>query len=257
MTVLYDSGTFTIDDRSRVTFVVVDYFGRGGNGFRVLLQDSQVARLFPAEALPASFRVANMVANQQPPSVDVYLTPAGGPPVAFAGVPYGTITTPPQDVAAGPATYTVTVAGDASTVLATGAVTLTAGEQRTLVATRSLSGAAARTTVDATRPISGQGQIAVVNAAPSAGEVDTYFLTGGATVDASSALIVDQPVLAFASAVRAPDTTYDMAFTATGDKTIIAELNPPLDVVDGGISTVFLFDAPGGGPPYQTVLGSN
>ena len=250
-TVLYDSGTFTIDDASRVTFVVVDYFGPGGNGFRVLDQDSQVARLFPAEALPAAARVANMVADQ--PAVDVYLGPVGGTP-AFAAVAYGAIA-PVQNVAAGVVAYNVTVAGDASTVLATGSVTLTAGEQRTLVATRSAGGVATRTTVDATRPVSGQGQVGIVNAAPTALSVDTYFLTAGTTLDTAAAVVVAQPVLAFASAVRAPGT-YDVTFTATGVKTAIAGPSP-LEVVDGGIYSVYLIDAPGGGAPYQIVLGSN
>jgi hypothetical protein len=217
----------------------------------VLDQDSQVARLFPAEALPAAFRVANMVADQ--PAVDVYIGPVAGTP-AFAGVAYGAVT-PLLDLAAGALTYTVTVAGNAATVLATGAVTLTAGEQRTLVATRGLSGVATRTTVDATRPISGQGQIGVVNAAPSALAVDTYFLTAGATVDTSAATILDQPVLAFASAVRAPGT-YDVSFTSTGVKTAIAGPSP-LDVVDGGIYSIYLIDAAGGGAPNQIVFGSN
>ena len=261
-TVLYDSGPFTIDDQSRVTFVVVDYFGPGGNGFRVLEQDSQVARLFPAEVLPAAFRVANMITStvpSTPTSVDVYLENAAQTQTwTFAAVGYGEISpTPPQDVTAGPMTYTVTPAGDASTVLATGAVVLTAGEQRTLVATRSgPSTVATRTTVDATRPISGQGQIGVVNAAPSALAVDTYLLTAGATLDASAAVIVSQPVLAFASAVRAPGVSYDVTFTATGVKTAIAGPST-LDVVDGGIYSIYLIDAAGGGAPYQIVSRSN
>jgi hypothetical protein len=251
MTVLYDSGTFTIDDQSRVTFVVVDYFGPGGNGFRVLDQDSQVARLFPAEALPAALRVANMVADQ--PSVDVYLGPVGGTP-AFAGVPYGTVA-PLQQISAGALTYSVTVAGDATMVLATGSVTLTAGEQRTLVATRGLSDVATRASVDATRPISGQGQIGIINAAPSAAAVDAYLLPPGTTVDTVAATIVDQPVLSFASAVRAPGAV-DTVFTQTGVKTPIAGPTT-VDVTDGGIYAVYVFDAAGGGAPYQILVGSN
>jgi hypothetical protein len=250
-TVLYDSGVFAIDDLSRVTFVVVDYFGPGGNGFRVLDQDSQVARLFPAEALPAAIRLANMIADQ--PSVDMYLGPVVGTP-AFAGIAYGAIA-PLQDVTAGALTYSITVAGTPATVLATATVNVTPGETRTVVATRSASGAATRTTVDATRPVKGQGQVQVVNAAPTALDVDAYFLTSGTTIDAATATIVDLPVLSFAAAVRAP-ASYDIAFTPTANKTTLAGPTAQ-DVADGGIYSVYLIDAPGGGAPYQIVVGSD
>ena len=249
--VLYDSGPFAIDSQSRVAFVVVDYFGPGGNGFRVLDQDSQVARLFPAEVLPASFRLANMIADQ--PSVDMYLGPATGTP-AFAGVAYGAIA-PLKDVSAGSVAFAITVAGDPATVLSTGIVSLTPGDTRTLVATRGASGATTRATVDATRPVKGQGQISVINAAPSALAVDVYFLTGGAALDTAVATIVNQPVLSFAASVRAP-ATYDVAFTATSVKTAIAGPSA-LAVADGGIYSVYLIDAAGGGAPYQIVFGSD
>ena len=250
-TVLYDSGPFTIADQSRITLVVVDYFGPGGNGFRVLDQDSQAAVLFPAEALPSALAVANMISDQ--PSVDVYLGAVGGTP-AFSGVAYGTIAAV-QQVAGGTQTFTLTVAGDPATVLGSSTATLTPGETRTLVATRGISGAATRTTVDTTRPIKGQGQIAVVNAAPSALAVDTYFLTGSQTLDTAAALIVNQPVLSFAGAVRAPGS-YDVVFTQNAVKTALAGPST-FDVVDGGIYSIYLIDAPGGGAPYQIVFGTD
>ncbi len=247
-TVLYDSGVFAIADMTRVTFVVVDYFGPGGSGFRVVQLTNQNATNFPNEALPVAFRVANMIADM--PSVDVYVGPVAGTP-AFSGVAYGSVAAL-QQFPAGTLDCTATVAGDPATVLFTGSVTLAAGETRTLVLAKGVGGAASRTTIDNTRPISSEGQLQVINAAPSSTPTDMFLIAPGKSTTDTTALIVNQPLLSIAGAVAAAGD-FDVAFTATATTTPIAGPDP-ITIANGGIYTIYVIDAPGGGAPYQIVI---
>ena len=250
-TVLYDSGAFAIADTTRLMFVVVDYFGPGGSGFRVVQLNNQSATTFPNEVLPGAARIANMIADV--PSVDLYIGAVSGTP-AFAGVPFGSVAAL-QDVTPGTLTCTLTPAGDPATILFSGPVIWASGETRTLVAVRSLGGVAVRATLDLTRPISGFSQIEVINAAPTALAVDTFLIEAGKTLANTTASIINQPLLAFAGAV-APPGTYDVAFTATATTTAIAGPDP-LTVTDGSINSIFAIDAAGGGTPYQIVISTN
>ena len=65
------------------------------------------------------------------------------------------------------------------------------------------------------------------------------------------ASVVNQPVLTFAGAVKAPSTiAYDVAFTATTTTIPIAGPDS-LVIADGGIYSIYAIDAAGGGGPYQ------
>ena len=143
------------------------------------------------------------------------------------------------------------------TVLDTGSVALNPGDTRTLVATRSGGSVAARATVDATRPISGRAQLQIVNAAPSVGSgLNSYLVKAGATIGTTTAAAVDQPVLAFATAVAAGGT-YDVVFSLATDPTAPIAGPDALLVVDGGIYTIYAADAAGGGAPYRIVVDDN
>ncbi len=248
--VLYDSGAFPIADMTRLMFAVVDYFGPGGSGFRVVQLNGQKASLFPNEVLPGAFRVANMIADV--PSVDVYIGGIAGTP-PFAGVAFATVAAL-QDFAAGDLDYAMTVAGDPATVLASGTVTLGAGETRTLIAVRS-GGIATRTTLDTTRPVSERGQLEIINAAPTAGPLDTYVIAAGQTLATTVAAVVNQPLLAFAGGIEAPGS-YDVAVTPTATTTPIAGPDP-LVIEAGGIYSIYAVDAAGGGAPYQILFGTH
>lgn len=247
-TVLYDSGVFPINDLTRVIFVVVDYFGPGGSGFRVVQLSNQGSTNFANEVLPVAFRVANMIPDL--PLADLYIGPVAGTPT-FAGVPYGTVTTA-QQFAPGTLDCTLTVAGDPTTVLFNGSVIVTAGETRTLVLTKAAGAVVSRTSVDNTRPISSEGQLQIINAAPSSTQPDMFLIAAGGTLTGATAKIVNQPLLSIASAISA-EGNYDVAFTATASTTAIAGPDP-LTIENGGIYTIYAIDAAGGGPPYQIVV---
>ena len=250
--VLYDSGAFSIADTSRSMFVVVDYFGPGGSGFRVISLNNQNANTFAQEALPGALRVANMVADV--PLVDLYIGPVAGVP-AFHDIAFGSVA-PVQQFAKGTLNYTLTIAST-PTVLAAGSVALNPGDTRTLVATRSGASVAARATVDARRPISGRAQLQIVNSAPSVGSgVNSYLVKAGATISTTTAAAVDQPVLAFAAAVAAGGA-YVVVFSLPKDTTTPIAGPDPLAVVDGGIYTIYAAEASGGGAPYQIVVDDN
>jgi hypothetical protein len=250
-TVLYDSGVFSIPELNRLVFVVVDYFGPGGNGFRVVQMNSQNVTLFPNEALPGAVRIANMIPDV--PSVDMYVGGIAGTP-AFAGVAFGTVSAL-QNFPAGTLDLAVTVAGDPSTVLYTGSVILTSGDTRTLVTTRAAGVVVARATIDLTRPVTGQGQLEIINASPTAGPVDLYLIAAGQALADTTPAPVDLPVLAFAGSVQVP-ATYDVAFTATTVKTALAGPSS-LVIADGGIYSIYSIESPGGGAPYQIVFSTD
>lgn len=250
-TVLYDSGAFSIADTTRLMFVVVDYFGPAGSGFRVIALNNQAAIAFPQEALPGALRVANMVADV--PLVDLYLGPVTGAP-AYEDVAFGALTAL-QQFTAGTLNYTLTIAGT-TTVLASGNVILDPGDTRTLVASHTGAAVSARATVDSTRPIGGRGQVQIVNTAPSAGSLNCYLLRPGDVLSSTTvAAAVDQPVLTFATAFVAAGG-FDIVFTPPNDTTPAA--GPQLlNVADGGIYTIYAADAAGGGAPYQIVVENN
>lgn len=250
-TVLYDSGVFSIPELNRLVFVVVDYFGPGGSGFRVVQMNNQNVTLFPNEALPGAIRIANMIADV--PSVDMYVGGIAGAP-AFAGVAFGTVAAL-QNFPAGTLDLAVTVAGDPSTVLYTGSAILTSGDTRTLVTTRAAGVVVARTTIDLTRPVSGEGQLQIINAAPAAGPLDLYVMAAGKTIADTTASVINLPVLAFAGSVQVP-ATYDIAFAATTVKTALAGPSS-LVIADGGIYSIYAIESPGGGAPYQIVFSTD
>jgi hypothetical protein len=249
-TVLYDSGPFAIEPESRPMFVLEDYFGPGGNGIRAVEVTNAAAMTFPAEVLPGALRIANMIANQA--AVDVYIGGTGGAPT-FAAVAFDTIAAR-QQFTAGTLAVTVTPAGD-PTVLLTGTVDLGSGESRTLVVSRSGVGVAGRFSLDNTRPISAQTQIQVLQATPSAGNIDVYLLTAGKTTADVSPNFVNLPLQSVTSGAPAA-ASYDVAVTPTGVKTVAAG---PVPVVmdNGGIYSIYVSDAAGGGSPPQIVLGDD
>jgi hypothetical protein len=250
-TVLYDSGPFAIDSESRPMFVLEDYFGPGGNGFRAVEVTNEAATTFPAEVLPGALRIANMIADQT--AVDVYIGAMGGAPT-FGAVAFDTIAAR-QQFAAGTLNVTVTVAGDPSTVLLTGTLDLGSGDSRTLVLSRSGTGVAGRSSLDNTRPISVQTQLQVVQATPSSGNIDVYLLAAGKTTADVPPNFANLPLqsITFGGPTAA---AYDIAVTPTGVKTVAA--GPvPVVMASGGIYSIYVSDAPGGGAPPQIVLGDD
>ncbi len=250
-TVLYDSGTFSIASMGRATFVLVDYFGPAGNGFRAVQLTNLAAATFPQEALPGALRIANMIANE--PSIDVTIGPTGGPPT-YSGVTFDGITAT-QQFASGNLNVTATRAGSPATVLFTGALILSPGETRTLLLSRTGTTVSARSSLDTVRPISVQPQLQLLQASPASGDVDVYFLSAGETVDGVIPDLVNVPPSSTTSLLPVAGT-YDVVVTSAGSKTVAA--GPvTVTVENDGIYSIYFSDATGGGTPLQIVLGDD
>ena len=66
------------------------------------------------------------------------------------------------------------------------------------------------------------------------------------------ASVINQPLLSLAGAIASAGA-YDVAFTATATTTPIAGPEP-IAIENGGIYTIYVIDAAGGGAPYQIVV---
>jgi Domain of unknown function (DUF4397) len=246
--VWYDSGQFAIESEARPMFVLVDYFGPGGNGLRVVTLNNIAATTFANEALPGAIRVANMVADQT--AVDVYVDGV----LAFPAVASGAITAR-QSYGAGDRPVTVTVAGNAGAVLLAGTVEVNPGESRTLVVAGTGAPVSSRFALDNTRRISVQAQLDVIHAAPAAGNVDLYLLSGAETIATVAADLVNVPPLSATSTVPAA-AAYGVVVAPAGVKTVAAG---PESIVldDNGIYSIYIADDPGGATPNRIVLGDD
>jgi hypothetical protein len=249
-TAVYDSGPFTLESAVRRLIVLTDYFGPGGPGVRAVIVDNASASTFANEALPAAWRVANLVVDL--PAVDVYAGTATPPP-AFAAVAEGTQS---QARIVTPATFTaiVTPAGAPANSIASSSLALVAGIGRTLVAAGVAAGGRVtlRGVADLARPITGQAQVRVVNGAPAAGTVDLHVLPAGTSPSATSA---DLAALALQSSgiVALEAGTYDVFFTAASSTTVLT--GPvPITVAGSGLYSIYLADLVGGGQPLRVLL---
>jgi hypothetical protein len=247
--VVYDSGAFALASTVRRLFVLTDYFGPGGAGVRAIVVGNSTATIFANEALPAQFRVANLVADLA--AVDVYVG-AVAPPPLYAALAEGTVSDPEL---AAPATLTVNVTpeSDASTIVHSGSLPLAPGQARTLVVggVDGDGSVFARAIPDLVRPIAGLAQLRVVQASPAAGNVDFHLLATGSTPSLTSA---DLRSLALQSSgeVTSQPGTFDAFFTAAASTTVV--VGPvPVTVAAGGLYTLFLADLVGGGSPPRVI----
>jgi hypothetical protein len=245
--VLYDSGPFEINSMGRATFVLLDYFGPGGNGFRVVKLTNLAATTFPQEALPSALRIANMVGGEA--AIDVTVGAA-----TYGGVDFDAITAT-QELAAGEHDVTVTQAGVPANVLFTGKLTISPGETRTLLLSKIGANVGARSSLDSVRRISVQPQLQILQASPASGNVDIYLLKAGETVDDVDPGLANVPPSSTTSVTPAAGT-YGVVVTATGSKAIDA--GPvPVTLEDGGIYSIYISDTPAGTTPPQIVLGDD
>ena len=80
----------------------------------------------------------------------------------------------------------------------------------------------------------------------------TVTLAPGKSTTDTNAVVVNQPLLSIAGAIAAAGS-YDLVFTATATTGPIAGPDP-ITIDNGGIYTIYVIDAPGGGAPYHIVV---
>ncbi len=162
-------------------FVVVNYFGPGGSGFRVVQMNNQSVTMFPNEVLPGRVPHREHDSRRCRRWICISAGIAGTP--AFAGVAFGTVAAPQNFPRRDRSTCTLTVAGDPSTVAVYRfSVIVTSGETRTLVDERRAAGVVvARATIDTTRPISSEGQLKSSTRRRPRAQLDLLLIAAGET----------------------------------------------------------------------------
>lgn len=262
--VLFDSGPFELAPLTRRLLVAVDYFGPGEQDMRVVRVSPNAAATFVDEQLPAAVRLVNLVYDL--PAVDAYLAdePAQAAPAAalaaapaaapdYPAVPFGA-DSGFREYPAGAREVAVTMEADASAVLLSASAQLVPGEYRTLVVTGSqvFQNVRGRLVADGQRRVATQAALRVVHGAPSAGEVDFYLLAPEQPVADGTPDFRDLTLLTN-GLVEVEPGQYDLTFTRADEETVL--VGPErVRLEEGGVYTVFLFDASGGGTPTQLLL---
>ena len=237
--IVYDSGAFNLSPGTRRLVVVTDNHGPGGP-VRALLVDDAGARNFPAERMPSSLRVANLIAGLGNVDVSVNGSAIWTDVTATTMTNYHEVTNEGRDVE-----IVVTRAGQPAEVLLTESRTLVSGEFATLVLAADGAEAESRFVTDPTRPISTGAQLQFIHGAPEAGVIEVYLLDVGADPQFTSPTYV-LPTLFLEVDTFLQSRDYDLVLTFAGTATELARatISMPLNT----IHTVIVGDpaTPGG-----------
>ena len=131
---------------------------------------------------------------------------------------------------------------------------LIAGESRTLV----LAGTAAtgdvqgRFLTDTRRPLDTGAQLRIINAAADAGNLDIYVANPDALVTSTTPVLSDFTLLTNGS-LFLEGGEYDVSFTEPNESTVLVGPDR-ITLTNGGIYSLFLVDAEGGGVPGGIIL---
>ncbi|NJN52432.1 MAG: DUF4397 domain-containing protein, partial [Gammaproteobacteria bacterium] len=248
-TLLFDSGTFSLTDQSRIVFAVIDYFGPGSSPVRAIRIDTVGTSIFPASATPAAVSVTNLAADTL--SVDAsFSSTAGSFSIDDVDYPAGSATTTTPA-----ATYDTTVIADdnGAAIVAQGSQLIAPSETRTLVLLgTALSGYQNRFIVAPVRPVANEATVRVIHAAPVAASVDFYLVPANAGVTSNVPMFTALPILTSAELTMLPGS-YDAVFTTATTKDIVAG---PLTVnlTARSLNTIYSHDAIGGGAPGGVII---
>lgn len=249
---LWDSGTFTAQAGFRPLVMLADYFGPGNSLVRGLRVTPDGTVPFANEPLPSALRVANMDPTQQ--AINVSLRGADfESAVSFQSV------TDFVEVPAGTASIRVTPADEPDTVLFEGdSFALRAGTYLTLLTSGAGDTSTGTLFINDRRPVPTRAKVEFVNVAPTGGRMDFYMIDSGTSIDNQNPLL-RLPVAPEAGALTPLtllDGNYDFSATSVGTKDRLAGANG-LALPPGGLYSLYVTDAPGGGEPLQVVQGDD
>ena len=245
-TVIYDGGVVDLPDEGRHLFAAIDSFGVGGN-VRMIQINAMTALGLIDERFPANFRVANMIADVA--AIDVNLDAM--PEIVNLGYEqisdYVETDTNLHQFAA-------TLVGQPTMVLHEESRRMVAGESRTLIVAGSsdTDDVQGRFLSDERRSIATAVQMRIVNAAADAGTLDVYILEPDQLVTATQPSLSDFTLLTN-GVLLLEGGEYDVAFTQANETTVL--VGPErITVSNGGIYSLFLSDADGGGVPGEVIF---
>lgn len=229
-TVVYDSGTITLNDGDDLTVTAVENTAGGAAPISLVALTGAGSAEFLDAATPAALQVVH--ASADAPAVDVLadgnvIVPSLTYPIAtgFLSVPAATYS------------VSVTVAGNPGAI-AIGPVDLEllAGSRTSVLAVDELAAIDALILTDDARRVSTNAQVRIVHAAPAAGAVDIYVTAVGADINAAEPTLENVAFKANTGYLALAAGDYDVTVTPTGSKT--AAIGPAsVSISDGGVYT--------------------
>lgn len=243
---IFDSGEFDINAETRRLFMTTNYFGPGGD-LRMVRINQESASNFIDEGFPTALRIANMIPDEA--EVDILFN---GEEVA-ADLEFGRFS---DYIELDPSLVDIeiTLPDQPLAVLYDDDRQLISGEFRTLVVTglSASNQVTGRFFLDEQRRIETAARLSIVNASPGTGNLDAYLLLPGQSVEDIDPVFTNLTLLTNGTDL-VEGRTYDLVFTRAEEETIV--LGPErLTLINGGIYTVVISDADGGGTPSDIVL---
>lgn len=248
--VVFDSGEVALADNDDLLIVAVEATGAGTAPISLMLMsDAGVAELLSAET-PANLRVVHD--SPDTPAVDVVVNGDFANPLV-PGIVYPEVV-PADGYATVPAaTYDVVVTDSATQGLMPimEQLTVAAGSETTVAAVDFLADVRLLLLADDNRRLATAAKVRLVHGSPSAGLVDIYVTADGdiANVDPN---FEDVPFEADTGYVELAEGSYVVTVTGPDSKTP-AFTPVPIAVINSGVYTAIVRDAPGGGAPFSVI----
>lgn len=244
--VLWRSGDFGLSPGADRLFVLVDYFGPGGNTVRMRsINDPSGTILFGNEELVSGVRFANQSATFGQLDFRVDGTVA-------TSLNFGEVSDF-IEFAPGTKLFTVTPAGDSTTELGSVERQLFTGQFHTFQAATNTDGTGVGSGffVENRRPVDTQAVISISKLAPAVSTVDMYFQNSGEALSGNAEI---NGLANFTSgSVFLRPNNYDLYVTESGNTNIL--IGPtPLAIESRGIYSIQITDSAGGGTPLRLVL---
>lgn len=252
-TVVFDSGTVTLDAGMDLLLVAVDNTAAGSAPISLVALDAEGSSELLDVGSPAEIRVIH--ASPDAPAVDVIANDNFASPTV-AGLAYPDVAPAPDAYLGVPHdTYNLKVAAaGTTTVVLDFDATLAAGARYTVLATDLLANITELVLTDDNRRLATEAKVRLIHGSPAAGPVDIYVTAAGDTDltdnEPAFAAVTFQASTGYVS-LAAGD--YRIALTPAGDVSTIA-LDVTVSVAAGGVYTAVARDAVGGGAPLGLIL---
>ncbi len=245
MTVVYDSGTVTLNDGDDLFVAAVENTTTGASPISLVALTGSGSVEIADIARPAALRVVHAASDA--PAVDVL---ADGN-ILVTGLEFPNVT-PFLEVPA--ATYLVEVEPTSPVPVdpvITANLTLEAGTKYTALAVGTLGNGTldARVAADDPRPVSAYAKVRIIHAAEAAPLVDVYVTAVGADINNEGPAVSDFAFLDNTGFLTLPAGDYDVSVTPAGTKDIA--IFATISIADGGVYTAIARDP----LPMQAELG--